>query len=181
MGSTTFGYDQGEDRLWLSFDDGTPRLWFTRRLASHMLGPMLRRFEEAAPGREGGAVASTRVALERELALNELLPGERRLPIKMGAEALNVSRLADYVLCTGLKASFDGAQCRLRFNTDQGRRVLNMDRVTMHRWLHGLHMVVQHADWALDVPEWLARSCLPEAMRALVAPFQTPPASSEEA
>ena len=55
MGSTTFGYDQGEDRVWLSFNDHSPRLWFTRRLVSHLLGPMLGPFEAASPGGQGGA------------------------------------------------------------------------------------------------------------------------------
>ena len=60
MGSSTFGYDKGEDRVWLSFNDNTPRLWFTRRLVSHLLGPMLHAFELAAPGSQGGADAGTR-------------------------------------------------------------------------------------------------------------------------
>jgi len=176
MGSTTFGYDPGEDRVWLSFNDDTPRLWFTRRLVSHLLGPMLQAFEGAAPGRQGGARASTRVALEHEIALNELLPGERRLPIRMGSEAPGLSRDAEHEVCTGMTASFVADQCRLRFDTSEGRRELTMGRVAMHRWLHGLYLVAQHAHWALPVPEWLSRSCLPEAVRALVQAAPPPPA-----
>lgn len=176
MGSSTFGYDQGEDRVWLSFDDDTPRLWLTRRLVSHLLGPMLKAFEEAAPGREGGASAGTRVALEREIALNEWLPGERALPMKLGTESARESRDAAYQLCRGLSASFSGSECRLRFKTEEGDRGLSMGRVAMHRWLHGLHLVTQHADWALPVPEWLSSSCLPESLRALVqGARQAPP------
>jgi hypothetical protein len=175
MGSSTFGYDKGEDRVWLSFNDDTPRLWFTRRLVSHLLGPMLHAFEQAAPGSQGGGDACTRAGLEHEIALNELLPGERVSPLKMGSETASASRDADYQLCTGLKASFDGGQCRLRFNASEGDRSLAMGRVAMHRWLHGLYLVAQHANWALAVPEWLSRSCLPEAVRALVQNANTNP------
>lgn len=175
MGSSTFGYDKGEDRVWLSFNDDTPRLWFTRRLVSHLLGPMSHAFEAAAPGSQGGADASIRAGLEHEIALNELLPGERALPMKMGTETASASRDADYQLCTGLTATFDGGQCQLGFNTREGDRALRMGRVAMHRWLHGLYLVAQQADWALVVPGWLSRSCLPEAVRALVQDASTHP------
>jgi hypothetical protein len=168
MGSTTFGYDPGEDRVWLSFNDDTPRLWFTRRLVSHLLGPMLHAFEQAAPGSQGGADASTRAGLEHDIALNEWLPGDRAVPLKVGSETASASRDADYLVCTGLKASFDAGQCQLRFDTSEAERSLTMGRVAMHRWVHGLHLVARHANWALTVPEWLSRSCLPEAVRALV-------------
>jgi hypothetical protein len=168
MGSTTFGYYQGEDRVWLSFNDHSPRLWFTRRLVSHLLGPMLLAFEAAAPGHQGGAKASTRAALEHEIALNELLPGERRLPIRQGREAPGLCGAGDPLVCTGVAASFVADHCLLHFDTGEGRRALTMGRVAMHRWLRGLHLVAQHANWCLDVPEWLSRSCLPEAVRVLV-------------
>ncbi|WP_342128848.1 hypothetical protein [Hydrogenophaga sp. OTU3427] len=168
MVSTTLGYDKREDRVWLSFDDGTPRLWFTRRLVSHLLGPMLRPFEASAPGGQGGAGAAIRVALEHELAMNEPLPGEVAPPMKMGLEAPDASPDADDQLCTGLNAAFDAGQCRISFHTREGERVLQMGRVGMHRWLRGLHLLVRHAEWELLAPEWLTRSCLPEAMRSLV-------------
>lgn len=179
MVSSTFGYDKREDRVWLSFDDGTPRLWFTRRLVSHLLGPMLGPFEAASPGGQGGAQASTRVALEHELAMNELLPGERALPMKMGTESASESQNAEHELCTGLNASFDASQCHLRFSTVDGERSLQMGRVSMHRWLRGLHLVVQHAEWALPAPEWLTRSCLPEAVRSLVQGAASLPPETE--
>lgn len=168
MGSTTFGYDKGEDRVWMSFNDDSPRIWLTRHMVSQLLGHMLGAFEVAAPGAMGGAPAATRVSLEHELALNELLPGEQALPMKMGSETRIESRRADYQLCTGLVATFDASRCRLQFGTAEGPRVLRMDRVGMHRWLRGLHLVTRHADWALQAPDWLTRSCLPAAVRALV-------------
>jgi hypothetical protein len=181
MNSTTFGYDKAEDRLWMSFDDGTPRLWFTRRMASHFLGPMLNPFESTAPGNQGGAVAAVRVALEHELAMNELMPGERALPLKMGVDTSGESPSADHLLCTGLTASFDTGQCRMHFHTVDGEWDLQMSRVAMHRWLRGLHMVVQHADWDLPAPAWLSRSCLPDAVRSLLlgAPPSPPVAGTD--
>lgn len=182
MSSTTFGYDTSEDRIWMSFDDGSPRLWLTRRLVSHLLSPMLGAFESAAPGGEGGAPASVRVALEHELAMNELLPGEQSLPIRMGVASSAESQGIEHVLCVGLAATFDAGACSLRFNTADGERVLQMSRVAMHRWLRGLHLVMRHAEWGLPAPPWLARSCLPDALRSRIlggAPLPPEPAQGE--
>ena len=177
MASTTFGYDKREDRVWLSFDDTTPRLWLTRRMVSHLLGPMLKPFEVASPGGQGGAQAGTRVALEHEIAMNESLPGETTAPLKMGTEAESDRPDTGYMLCTGLTASFDPQMCRLAFMTDEGERGLHINRIAMHRWLRALHMVMQHGEWGLSAPEWLTRSCLPQAMRTLVqdATSKSPP------
>ena len=169
MVSSTFGYDKREDRVWLSFDDGTPRLWFTRRLVSHLLGPMLGPFEAASPGGQGGAQASTRVALEHELAMNELLPGERALPMKMGTESASESQNAEHELCTGLNASFDASQCHLRFSTVDGERSLQMGRVSMHRWLRGLHLLVQHGATHHDGHGALLKSVSKSTRRRLQA------------
>lgn len=178
MASTTFGYDKREDRVWLSFDDKTPRLWLTRRMVSHLLGPMLQPFEVASPGGQGGAQAAMRVALEHEIAMNEPLPGETTVPLKMGTETEHDRPDTGYTLCTGLTASFDPQMCRLTFMTDEGERRLHINRVAMHRWLRGLHMVMQHGDWGLNAPEWLTRSCLPESMRALVQDATSKPPPS---
>ena len=40
MTSTTFGYDQEEDRLWICHNDEHPRIWLTRRFTQGLLGPM---------------------------------------------------------------------------------------------------------------------------------------------
>lgn len=175
MTSTTFGYDRAEDRLWMSFDDGSPRLWFTRRMVSHLLGPMLQSFESTAPGGQGGASAAVRVALEHELAMNELMPGEQVLPIKMGLDTSSGSLEGEHLLCTGLTATFGADQCRMRFNTPEGDRGVQMGRVAMHRWLRGLHMVAGQAEWALPAPEWLTRSWLPDPVRALLLGAEPPP------
>lgn len=171
MVSTTFGYDKQEDRLWMSFDDGTPRLWLTRRLVAHLMGPVLGALESSAPGAEGGADASTRVALEHELALGELQPGEERLPLKMGSEAARATADADYLLCLRIATRFDATHGVITFESADGQRQMAMGRVGLHRWLRGLYLVLAQADWNLPpVPEWLRRSLLPDGLRALVDP-----------
>jgi len=168
MTSTTFGYDRHEDRVWMSFDDGAARLWFTRRLVVRLLGPMLAHFESTAPGAQGGAASGVRVALEHGLALNEPLPGQRAAPMRVGSEAPAESARADYLMCRQVQAQFGDRQCRLAFATEDGERALKLSRVGMHRWLRALYLVVEHAQWAVEVPGWLRQSCLPEALRPLV-------------
>lgn len=177
MGSTTFGYDQSEDRVWMSFNDDTPRLWLTRRLLTHLLGPMLHPFEEAAPGAQGGASPAVRAELEHQLAINERMPGEQDVPMRIGLASAADACNAEHLLCTGLTASFDASHCRLEFATPEGPRVVQTGRVGMHRWLRGLHLVAQHAGWAVPTPAWLSQSRLPDAVRALVDGVVRPNAS----
>lgn len=168
MTSTTFGYDQHEDRVWMSFDDGQARLWLTRRLVARLLGPMLAHFESTAPGALGGASSGVRVALEHGLALNEPLPGQRAAPMRMGSEVPADSARAAYLMCLRVQAQFDERRCRLTFATEEGDRPLHLSRVGMHRWLRALHLVAEHGQWALEVPGWLRQSCLPEALQPVV-------------
>jgi len=168
MTSTTMAYDAHQDRVWLSFNDDSPRLWLTRRLIEQLFSHGLSLLEKTTGGEQGGADAATRIALEHQLALNELLPGEQKLPIKMGQESPQQTQRETHVLCRGITMNFSDRNCELIFLLPEGQRKLAMSRVMMHRWLHGLNLAVRQARWALTrVPQWLNQSQLPAAIQAL--------------
>ncbi len=190
MPSTTLAYDAHEDRIWLSFNDDGPRLWLTRRLIEQVFSHGLILLEQTTAGAQGGADASTRIALEHELSLNELLPGEQKLPIKMGKETQAQTQRESHVLCTGVTMNFGPENCSFIFLLDEGQRQLSMSRVMTHRWLHGLYLAVGQARWSLaHVPTWLSQSQLPASIQALTqkplpegladgnTPTQLPPTS----
>lgn len=180
MASTTLAYDAHEDRIWLSFNDDSPRLWLTRRLIEQVFNHGLKLLEQTTAGAQGGADAATRIALEHELALNELLPGEHRLPIKMGKESQSQTQRETHVLCTGVTMNFGPENCSFIFLLAQGRRELPMSRVMLHRWLHGLYLAVCQANWSLrNVPSWLSQSQLPQAVQALTQ-HPLPPGLEDE-
>lgn len=179
MFTTTFGYLDSEDRIWLSLGDETRRVWFTRRITAHLLVGMAHQLELSTPGAVAGADAPTRARIEHQLAFNEAgSPGEADgacdVPIRMGEESRAESRDASYVLCTGLQATLrsdgvctvqlaleDGDDCELQFN-----------RAGLHRWLRGLWMAARHARWfdPVEVPVWLRESVLPPAIQAVLRP-----------
>jgi hypothetical protein len=176
MLNTTFGYVDAQDRVWLSLGESTPRVWLTRRITLHLLGGMARQLELSTPGAVAGADAATRARIEHQLALHEDAdpdggaPGE--VPIRLGQEAREVTRGAEYLLCTGLQATFrpDG-QCAVTLNLEDGSgRVLQFSRAGLHRWLRGLWVMARHAGWldAAEVPAWLCESMLPPALQAVV-------------
>ena len=171
--STTFGYDRMEDRVWLSFNDGSPRVWLTRGLVKHLLGPMLASFERTAPGAQAGGSAQGRLLLEHRLAMDESLPGQRGAPMRMGSESSADSAQADYVMCTGVTARFDASRCSVHLVCRDAERVIRLSRTSMHRWLRGLRLVSEHAQWDIEVPDWLRQSVLPPALASLLVP---PPA-----
>lgn len=169
MWSTTFGYDAGQDRVWLTFNDGLPRVWLTRRLMASLLGPGMRAMEASTPGGEGGASAATRADLEHALAMNELLPGEERLPLRVDHHPPGAFDEVPGELCTSLSMNFSPQRCEIVLHCSASTRKLSLERVPLHRWLFAMVRVVQEAGWNLqDMPPWLSRSLLPAAVRSLV-------------
>lgn len=169
MWSTTFGYDAGQDRVWLTFNDGLPRVWLTRRLLASLLGPGMRAMEASTPGGEGGASAAIRADLEHDLAMNELLPGEERLPLRMDQHPPGAFDDVPGELCTSLTMNFSPQRCEIVMHCRDSTRKLSIERVALHRWLFAMVRVVQEAGWNLqDMPVWLSRSLLPQAVRSLI-------------
>lgn len=186
MLTTTFGYLDSEDRVWLSLGDEARRVWLTRRITAHLLVGMARQLEVSTPGAVAGADAPTRARIEHQLAFNEgggmdrpAAPAD--VPIRMGEESRAVSREASYVLCTGLQATLgpDGL-CTVNLGLEDGDdRELQFNRAGLHRWLRGLWMAARHAGWfdPVEVPPWLRESMLPPAIQAVLRP---PAASSRD-
>ncbi|MFA6616373.1 MAG: hypothetical protein WCS60_09865, partial [Hydrogenophaga sp.] len=131
MLTTTFGYLDSADRVWLSLGDEPRRVWLTRRIAAHLLVGMAHQLEVSTPGAMAGADASTRARIEHQLAFNEdsgggLPTAPADVPIRLGEESRAVSREASYVLCTGLHATLhpDGV-CTVHLALEDGEdRVL---------------------------------------------------------
>jgi hypothetical protein len=179
MLTTTFGYLDSADRVWLSLGDEPRRVWLTRRIAAHLLVGMAHQLEVSTPGAMAGADASTRARIEHQLAFNEdsgggLPTAPADVPIRLGEESRAVSREASYVLCTGLHATLhpDGV-CTVHLALEDGEdRVLQFSRAGLHRWLRGLWMAARHACWfdPVEVPPWLRESMLPPAIQAVLRP-----------
>ncbi len=172
--STTFGYSPAEDRLWISCSAWPQRVWLTRRIAQAVLQAGVRMIEA------GGATASPqadsrppaeRAAAAHDASLNRLRPGEPPM-LRTGREAADAPELDGAVLCTRFLLLDTGTHSELVFSTRAGERRLRLDRTELHRWLHALQMVMAPARWHdwTTPPDWLTRSYLPPALKALLAP-----------
>lgn len=174
MGTTTFGYDAAQDRIWVRSSEPVRTVWLTRRMVAHLLGPVLQAFEAAVPGVEGGAPPATRAAIEHELALHETAPGQGAPVIRTGREAAQPPSpdLHAQDLCTRILTTTGSRQVTLQLQTTGEPLVLQMGRRGMHLWLQGLVMVLRKADWNLPgpLPDWLRSGVLPPAVRALLPP-----------
>lgn len=188
MLTTTFGYLDSEDRIWLSLGGDARRVWLTRRITAQLLAGMARQLEVSAPGAVAGADAPTRARIEHRLALDESATGAERpgdgapadVPIRLGEESRTASRGASYALCTGLKATLrPNGTCTVSLALEGGEgRDLQLSRAGLHRWLRGLWMVARQAGWfrPVEVPPWLSESMLPPALQAVIQPPAPPPA-----
>ena len=170
--STTFGYHAGEDRVWLACPAWPQRLWLTRRIVRQILGAVVQQIE-AGPAAEGDAAplaAAQRAAAEHEASLNQRQPGEPARALQTGREAVDARALADAVLCTRFALLRGASHIDLVFVTTAGERRLHLSRIGLHRWVHGLHMVLSHAQWQdwAPSPDWLTRSYLPPALQRLL-------------
>jgi len=177
LGTTTFGYDAVQDRIWMRSNGTNRTVWLTRRMVSHLLGPVLKAFEAAVPGVQGGAPVATRAAIEHDLALHETAAGQGVPIIRTGREPVRPPspNLQADDLCTRIMSTTGGRQVTLQLETTGETLVLKLSRRGMHLWLQGLVMVLHKADWNLPgpLPEWLGGGVLPPAVRALL-PRKTP-------
>ncbi len=166
MGTSTFGYNSKEDRIWVSNSAWKERIWITRRQVQDMLGTLARTLEQAATGEGDSQELAGRA---HDAAINHAPAGTSGKPLQLGRDTAAQAAEADYLLCTGMLAirGMDGVQVQLQ--TPQGTRVIKFDVASMHRWAHALLLVIRQADWDLpQVPAWLARSYLPPALQAIL-------------
>lgn len=171
MATTTFGYNPVEDRMWMACSMWRhERLWITRRCAQEVMQAVCRVLEQSVADALG-ADAPARAAAEHDAAINR--PSVTGLmSMQTGrddsVQAAGISTM-QYVLCTSVKVSAGADEAGLSFQTPASELTIAFDREGLHRWLHGMYMVLQHASWNLPaLPEWVTRSYLPPALRAIL-------------
>lgn len=170
MTTTTFGYDAQQDRIWMRAHDIDQTVWLTRRMVIVILGPMVKAFENATPGEQGGAPAPTRVALEHKLALHESVPGQPAPQIRAGRVPPSEDSDPQFRLCTRINAQTNNHSMVMTFDTATGPLELRLSRNGMHLWLRGLTMVVKQAQWGMPktLPNWLDAGLMPPSIQALI-------------
>lgn len=170
MTTTTFGYDAVQDRIWMRMHQQDCTVWLTRRMVANLVGPILKAFERATPGEQGGASATTRVAIEHGLALHEAAPGQPQAQIRAGKETPGEDSDARERLCTRITTRTGSQTVVMAFETGVGSVELRMSRKGMHLWLRGLSMVLRQARWDLPepLPDWLTAGVVPPAIQAIL-------------
>jgi hypothetical protein len=178
--STTFGYNATEDRLWMSCSAWPQRIWITRRMTGDILRAVARAIEDGAaesasplPLSQPAApavAAAERAATEHDAAINRPPPGEGGYALRMGSEAANAAPLKEAPLCVRFSLTRRGPMTDLTFHAATGEWRLHLSRTGLHRWLHALHLVIGPTRWheGLARPDWLTRSYLPPALKALL-------------
>jgi hypothetical protein len=169
--TTTFGYHAQQDRIWMRVHEEDRTLWLTRRMVLHILGPMLASFESTTPGSEGGAPTGTRAAIEHDLALHEVVPGQPPARIQSGNVTPSEHSDPQQDLCSRIVTQSGSQSVSMSFDTGTGPLVLRLDRKSMHLWLQGLVMVLNQTGWNLadPLPGWLQSGVMPPAIQALIA------------
>lgn len=168
--TTTFGYSAAQDRIWMRVHEQDAMVWLTRRMVANIVGPVLKAFEAATPGEQGGATAATRAAIEHDLSLNEVAPGQRPAQIRSGRVLPGEQSGAQERLCTRITTRSNSQSVVMTFDTETGPMVLRMSRKGTHLWFQGLVMVLRQARWDLPerLPEWLGAGVLPASLQELV-------------
>jgi len=173
--STTFGYSATEDRIWMSCDAWPQRIWITRRIAREVLRVVALVIEsdpadDALAAQLTRAEIAERAAAEHDTAINRPPPGESGYALRMGSEAADAAPLKDAALCTRFSVTRRGEHADLAFGSAKGEQRLRLSRIGLHRWTHALLMVIKPTLWheGIALPDWLTRSYLPPALKALL-------------
>jgi len=183
--TTTFGYSPQQDRIWMRVHQKETTVWLTRRMVLQIVGPLLERFEQSTPGAEGGAPAPTRAAIEHDLTLHEVTPGQAPASIRAGREVPSPASDPQEHLCTRITTRTTAQAVELVFDTAAGPLTVRLSRKGMHLWYRGLSMVLKQAQWNLPkpLPDWLTSSVMPTAMQNMLKspPAGEPPAAGPSA
>ena len=168
--STTFGYLSQQDRIWLRCTAWPEPLWLSRRLSLRIVEQVARLLETQAPAANPAAATSERAAAAHDQALNRMTPGEKQRPLSTGREQLDQDELTHALLCTRCRVQSQGQSHQLMLSTEGGERTVKLSTTGLHRWLHGLHMMMVQANWfdGASAPDWLTRSYLPPALKSLL-------------
>lgn len=170
MTTTTFGYSAAQDRLWMRVHEQNSTVWLTRRMVINILGPMIKSFEAATPGQQGGASPRARASIEHDLSLHEAAPGQRVPLIRAGHESPGEQSDPQERLCHKITTQTTSQSVTMTFDTGGGPLVVRLSRKGMHLWFQGLAMVLKQARWDLPeaLPEWLQGGVMPPAMQDLI-------------
>jgi hypothetical protein len=168
--TTTFGFNPTQDRIWMKLHEQDCTVWFTRRMVRNIVGPMLKAFEEATPGQQGGASPRARASIEHDLSLHEAAPGQSAPQIRAGREVPSEEADPQQQLCTRITTQTTSQQVTMNFETPAGPVVLTLNRKGMHLWFKGLSMVLKQTQWDLPpLPDWLQAGVMPPAVQAFIS------------
>lgn len=170
--TTTFGYSPQQDRIWMRVHQQETTIWLTRRMVLQIVGPLLDRFAQSTPGAQGGAPAATRAAIEHDLTLHEVAPGQAPAQIRAGREQPSPRSDPQEHLCTRITTRTTAQLVELTFESAAGPLNVRLSRKGMHLWYRGLSMVLKQARWDLPkpLPEWLTSSVMPASLQSIVQP-----------
>ena len=168
MGTSTFGFNAQEDRVWMSSSDWSERIWLTRRQSRSLIELLAQALQNTAQGDDKPA----QMVREHDASINRPRNVQNGPVLQMGRDAVTAHQAASYVLCTRIVvATSQGGSdnVSVTLGTSQKEWTLHFSREDLHRWLRALHMVIQQGDWQLpDMPDWLVRSYLPHALKAIL-------------
>lgn len=169
---TTFGYNQREDRVWIDCAAWPQRIWLTRRMTGAIMQLAVGALESehaASPVTPPGSV-SERAAAEHDASINRPRPGDPARVLQTGREPSDDPALRSALLCTQFSLVAGDGQAEMVLVTAAGEHRLRLARLDLHRWLHGLQMVLKPTGWAdwPALPEWLTRSYLPPALSSVL-------------
>ncbi len=169
MATTTFGYNPVEDRVWMSCSIWQDeRLWITRQCAQNIMQTVCEVLEQSAPG-DPVVDAPKRATFEHDAAINRPTTSGPAMQTGRDTHQADAAFPVHYLLCTSAMVSAGSEDASLVFRTPEGERSILFNREGLHRWLRGLYLVLRHANWNLpQPPEWVTRSYLPPALRAIL-------------
>lgn len=168
--STTFGYDQEEDRIWIAYAPDRPRIWITRRFAAGLVGPMAQLVERTAINNQvPGLPPQEQIRMEHRIAVQETPQGDTHYPFRVTQENREAHRAHGFVLCKTLNVHVQADSSQITMKTDQGDVNFGLSRYDTHLWLRAFRMALDNADWNLPaLPAWLTEPVLPPSIQNLL-------------
>lgn len=167
MGSSTFGYNTVEDRIWLSNSAWHSRLWLTRKHSKDLLRAITQLLQGAYTDAEETLPAD---AIEREHddAINR--PSNvAGAALQMGRETATEQASIRFVLCTRIALIKSSDKFELILSASDTEYKMLFLREELHRFLRALYLILKQTDWQLpQPPQWLTRSYLPAALQEIL-------------
>lgn len=166
MGSSTFGYNTVEDRIWLSNSAWHDRLWLTRRHAKELLRLIAQVLQGTYTGAE--EIPAEDIEREHDDAINR--PSNvAGATLQMGRETATEQSSIHFALCTRIAIIKTADKFELVLNASESEYKMLFLREELHRFLRALYLILKQTDWQLpQPPQWLTRSYLPAALQEIL-------------